>query len=162
MRSNNLVGDIFHRLPSSAGKYNLAGVKGHLNLRFINLRTIPGLGVLKPHGQQGYYDREERLIQDRNSNKIKFLDIYYHHATHLQRSITREKDKLVPKRPLKLKYELGEKVPQEQIPEIFFADKPEFVPKVTNPASVWFWVRSAMETIPRRVKRLLLPTPDGY
>ncbi len=162
VRSNNLVGDIFHRLPESSGHYNLAGLKGHLNLRLLNLKKIPGINVKKPHGQQGYYDKNGVLVQDRDPRKIKFIDVYYHHATHLPRAGNNKGDQLVPKRPQKLKYELGQEIPQSQIPQVFFLPHPADVPRVINRAPLSFWVRAAIETMPRRIKRALLPLRHGY
>lgn len=160
VRTRNLVGDIYHQLPESSGKYHLAGQVGHLNLRFINLKEINGLHIEKPHGQQGYYDGEGNLIQNRDQSKVHFIDVAYHHATHLQRST--KGDSNVIKRPQKFKLELGKKVDNKNIPEIFFASKPKIVPDVTMSASIFFWILSAMYTLPRRLKRKLFPSPDGY
>ncbi len=162
VRTNNLVGDIYHRLPESAGMYNLAGRKGHLNLRFMNLKNIPDLHAQKPHGQQGYYDSQNTLIQNRDLSKIKFIEAPYHHATHLQRSINRLQDQTVIKRKNKLKYELGEKIPKGEIPEIFFADHPKIVPTVSQPATRGFWFKSALLTPFKRIKRKLLAPSHGY
>src|SRR3989344_5608025 len=156
-RSHNLVGDIYHRLPESAGRYHLAGRSGHLNLRFINLKRVEGLHVCKPHGQQSYMDSKDHLIQDRDPKRMKFLDIYFHHATHIQRSVSRSIDVLTPKRKQKLKYEIGEKIPKSDIPEVFFIAKPLLVPDVTKPASLSFWMISALLTLPRRIKRKFGP-----
>lgn len=161
-RTYNLVGDIYHSLPESAGKYELAGHKGHLNLRFINLKKVPGLHVSHPHGQQRYLDINNTPIQNRDPEYIAFLPIYFHHATHLIRSLDRLHDLLVPKRKQKLKYEIGPKIPPDDIPEVFFTKRPSVVPDVTGQASLLFWTISALETIPRRAKRLLFTNKSGY
>jgi len=155
VRSRNLVGDIYHCLPESAGKYHLAGHVGHLNLRFINLKKIPGLHAAKPHGQQGYFDSNDTLVQDLNPS---FLDIYYHHATHLIRSSSFE----TPKRQQKLKSELGSKILLKDQPEIFFIPHPNSVPDVTSSAPFSFWLKAALQTPPRRLKRTLFPPAHGY
>lgn len=163
VKTNNLVGDIYHRLPQSSGHYELAGRVGHLALRFMNLKLIKGLSVNRPHGTQGFFDSENKLVQDRDPKKIVFVDCTYHHATHLQRSVTRKEDLLVPKRSFKLKYEIGESIPKKQIPEIFFAPgRPAGVPDVTHSASLPFWLIAAIQTIPRRIKRLLFKGKAGY
>jgi len=163
VRINNLVGDIYHRLPESTGKYILAGHTGHLNLRFMNLKTIPGLNAQRPHGQQGYFDKQNTLIQNRDSKKIKLLDVYYHHATHLIRSSSRQKDRQVPKRSFKLKYELGRKIPASQIPEIFFSKKSKIVPDVTQSASLCFKFKALIFTPLKIIKRKLIPSvKTGY
>ena len=162
VRTHNLVGDIYHRLPEFVGQYKLAGKKGHLALRFINLKNIPNLCVKKPHGQQGYFDGQGRLIQDRDLKKIKFINTYYHHATHLLRSSSRTKDKQVPKRAQKLKYQLGKRIPSNQIPEIFFKSHPKIVPSVTQKVPLSFWIKSLTVTPFKIIKNLLLPTTSGY
>lgn len=162
VRTNNLVGDIYHNLPATAGRYHLAGRTGHLNLRFINLKQIPGLHVAKPHGQQGYFDAQDKLIQDHDPSKIGFLDLAYHHATHLQRSSSRANDTAVIKRAPKLKYELGELIPRAQIPEVFFKPHPAIVPDVTASAPFSFWLKAALFTPFKQLKRLIIKTPSGY
>jgi len=160
VRTNNMVGDIYHRSPDWAGKYHLAGKVGHLNLRFINLKKINGLHLEKPHGQQGYYDGDGKLIQDRPG--VKFLDVSYFHATHLQRSSNRSKDLAVIKRANKYKIELGDKIDSKDLPEVFFQKHPKIVPDVTTPASTWYFLSALVLVIPKYLKRLLLPTRHGY
>jgi len=163
VRTNNLVGDIYHRLPESAGRYNLSGHTGHLALRFMNLKQIGGLCVSRPHGTQGFFDSEDRLVQDRDAKKIKFLDLPYHHATHLPRSLAKIGDLLVPKRKQKLKHEVGEKIRREEIPMIFFIkDHPDIVPNVTSSAPLSFWLKSFVLTPLRRLKRIIIKSPAGY
>lgn len=156
VRTHNLVGDVYHKMPESSGRYHLAGQVGHLNLRLVNVKTIPGLNIRKPHGQQGYFDGQGKLIQDRAASKIKFLDVHYAHATHLQRSDSRSSDELVVKRANKFKYEIGESIPTGDIPEVFFENG-------LPPHADWkFWLKAGLFTLPRRLKRLLLPGKDGY
>lgn len=162
VRTHNLVGDIYHRLPESSGRYHLAGKTGHLALRLMNQKLIKGLHVSRPHGTQGFFDKEGKLVQERDPEKIKFLDVTYHHATHLPRSLERRADLLVPKRKIKLKYEMGELIPPNQIPEIFFRPRPSIVPDVTEKAPTSFWIVSALLTVPRRIKRVVLPGKHGY
>lgn len=163
VRTNNLVGDIYHALPQSSGKYELVGQRGHLALRFMNIEKIAGLHIKRPHGSQGYFDANETLIQERDPMKVKFFDLKYHHATHLHRSLTNEGDSLVPKRLQKIKYELGTTIPRGEIPEIFFmGNRPTIVPDLTSSASWTFWILSSLMTIPRRVKRRLSKGHDGY
>ncbi len=159
VRTHNLVGDIYHRLPNSAGLYQIAGHRGHLNLRFMNRRTIPGLHAALPHGQIGYFDNKSALIQNRDPQKIKFLNLHYAHATHLLRSTS---DQSTIKRPFKRKYELGIKIPLSQIPQVFFQSHPPIVPPVTNPAPPSFWLKASLLTPFKRLRRLLLPPASGY
>ena len=160
VRTNNLVGDIYHRSPDWSGQYHLAGQVGHLNLRFINLKKIKGLHVEKPHGQQGYYDGDGRLIQDRLG--VEFLDVSYAHATHLQRSSSRADDLSVIKRAKKYKIELGTKINKNEIPEVFFTKHPILVPDVTQQAPLSYFLLACLLTIPKLLKRILIPTSHGY
>lgn len=155
VRTHNLVGDIYHRLPESTGKYTLTGHTGHLNLRFMNRKTIPSLNAQRPHGQQGYFDKQGTLVQNRDQKKIKFLNIYYHHATHLIRSSSAQRDAEVPKRKQKLQFDLGKEISPDQIPAVFFADKPDFVPDVTQRAKPSFYLKAVVLAVPKRIKRLL-------
>ncbi len=160
VRTHGLVGDIYHRLPDSVGKYTLAGHTGHLALRFMNTKTIPGLNAQRPHGQQGYFDKQGTLIQDRDQKKIKFLNIYYHHATHLARSTA---DNQTIKRSFKRRIELGKKIPSSQIPKIFFKDRPSIIPDVAQPASLSFKLQSLILTPLKVIKRKLIPSiKTGY
>ncbi len=159
VRTNNLVGDIYHRLPESAGHYQLAGKTGHLALRFINLKKIPGLHVSLPYGQEGYFDQSNQPIQNRDLQKIKFLNLSYHHATHLTRS---SQDNQTMKRIFKRKYEIGETVKKEELPHIFFSSHPSNIPDVTSKASLNFRLTAAIQTPFRRLKRQLLKSKSGY
>lgn len=162
VRTNNLVGDIYHRSPDNAGQYHLAGHSGHLNLRFINLQEISGLHVDRPHGQQGYFDDHNELIQDRAKDKIIFIDVPYAHATHLQRSGNKQNDLAVVKRAKKYKIELGVKIPRSDIPGIFFRNHPQNIPDVTNKTTLWYYLAASLLVVPRFLKQKLLPTHHGY
>lgn len=155
VRTRNLVGDIYHSLPESAGRYRLAGHTGHLNLRFINLKAVPGLHVDKPHPDEAYFDSRGRKIQDRDPRRIKFLNLYYCHATHLHRSSLSPAAAPVLKRIKKYKIEIGRRLPVSQLPRIFFAPRPDLVPDVTAPAPPSFWFQAALLTPAKRLHRFL-------
>lgn len=162
VRTNNLVGDIYHRLPDSAGKYNLAGHTGHLNIRFMNRKNIKGLKACGEHGVQGYFDQDNVLIQNRNQKKIKFLNISYHHATHLLRTGSSQNNINVPKRAFKYKYSIGLSIPKEKIPQIFFKNHPSIVPDVTAKALFYFWLISIFQIPIKLFKKIFTPKKDGY
>lgn len=152
----NFVGDIYHVLPESAGRYEIAGVKGQLNLRFIRL-NLPELKVINPHGGQTYTSRGVPL-QLLPKPKVIVLDTAYFHATHLVRS---RNDKETLKRFFKRKYELGSKVSVSSLPPLFFT-APKSVPDITRPMSFFVWFLCLVETPLRRIRRILLPTKSGY
>ena len=156
------LGDIFHYQESTAGMYELAGRKGHYALRAVN-RNIPGLKSDKPHGTWGWVDKDGKMIQDRNSNKIIFVDAPYLHTTFLQRSSSHEKDLLVPKRKRKLKYELGVSFPYDfYYPEVLFISKPKIVPSVWIKMDKAHLIRAAIQTPFKKIKRRLFHGKTGY
>lgn len=159
----NLVGDIFHYQEKAAGQYRLAGKKGHLNLRAVN-RKIPGLHSSGPHGTWGWVDGEGKMIQDRDPEKIVFVDAPYLHATHIPRAATRIKEWDVPKRAKKLKYELGVEFPRDfYYPEVFFRRRPEIVPSPWIKRSLGYTIRAAFETPLKKIKRRIIrETKAGY
>jgi len=151
----NIVGDIFHYQEEEAGMYQIDDKAGHINIRAIN-RNIPGLHFDKPHGQQGLYDENEILIQDRSKKQRIFVDAPYMHFSNVIRSMDRGNDLQVPKRDLKLKYDLGIVFPKDfKFPEVFYQSKPEIVP------SPWD-KRAFFETPLRKIKRRLFRKKVGY
>ena len=158
----NLVGDIYHYQEEAAGGYHLAGRTGHLNLRAINKR-ITGLHSYGPHGQWGWVDGENKMIQYRNQSKIHFIDAPYLHATHLVRASTLKLEENVQKRKLKRKYELGIPFPPDfYYPEVFFRSRPEIVPSIWERMNRLFYSRALIETPLRKLKRKVMPKRIGY
>lgn len=158
----NLVGDIYHYQESAAGNYNLAGRKGHYNVRAIN-RSIKGLSSDKPHGTWGWTDESGQMIQDRDPKKIKYLDLAYLHATYLQRAGNVSGDAKVPKRAKKRKYEIGISFPSDYYyPESFFMPRPKFVESVWEKFDINYKRKAIWQTPLRKVKRRLLPAKIGY
>lgn len=158
----NLVGDIYHYQEEAAGQYQLAGRTGHLNLRAVN-RKIPGLHSHGPHGQWGWVDEQNKMIQERNKEKIIFVNAPYLHATHLVRSGEVNLEKDVPKREIKLKHELGIPFPLDfYYPEVLFRPRPEIVPSVWVKRTQAYTTRAVLETPLRKLKRRILPGRVGY
>lgn len=137
VRTINFVGDIYHQMPESEGKYEIAGHKGHLNIRLINL-DLPNLKVENPHGGQTYTTNGVALQKLPKTKLFYSSDLFYFHSTHLQRS---SRDKVTLKRSFKRKYELGEKILQKDLPKIFFSKHPSIVPDVTRRMNLTAWAR---------------------
>lgn len=113
------VGDIFHFQKESAGHYRLLGRKGHLSLRAIN-KKIPGLHLGGAYGIEGYLDEKDIPIQNRNQNRLKFINAPFLHATHLNRSSRDDHHKF--------KLESGLEVPSNfSFPEVFHKNWPKVV-----------------------------------
>jgi hypothetical protein len=150
------LGDVHHYQEELAGQYEIAGRKGHLNLRAMNMK-IPGLHAAGPHGKQGYFDNEGSPIQDRDLANIVFLPVSYFHATHLPRSSERSKDIEVPLRDKKRKYELGILLPKEtKYPEVFSIIRPDIVPDPWIRMSRVELIRSIIQTPFKKIKRRFL------
>lgn len=156
VKTINLVGDLYHYQEEQAGKYEIAGHKGHLNLRAMNLK-ISGLHAAGAHGVQGYFDKDNKPIQERDPKKIIFLPVSYFHATHLPRSSAIVKEKEVPLRANKRKYELGIPLPKNTIyPEVFYTERPDNVSNPWGKMSNLEYLRSAIQTPFKKIKRVLL------
>ncbi len=149
----NLVGDIYHYQDPSTGMYHLAGRTGHLNLRGIK-KKIPGLHSHGVHGQWGWVDKDNKMIQNRDSKKILYIEAPYLHATNVPRAGTIAGEASVPKRQMKRKYELGIPFPRDfYYPEVFFRNRPEIVPSPWEKIDSSFKLRALLETPLRRFKR---------
>ncbi len=152
VKTINFVGDVYHYQEEAAGRYEIAGRKGHYNLRAMDLK-IPGLHAALPHGQQGYFDVDGKPIQERDSKKILFLPVSYFHATYLPRS---SKDFEVPLRAKKRKYELGTPLSKTtKYPEVFNLKRSKIVPSPWIKMDKSEWLRSAVQTPFKRLKRKL-------
>ena len=159
----NVVGDIFHYQEEAAGMYRIDNAYGHINIRCMNVK-IPGLNVSKPHGQQGFFDKDGMLVQDRSLKKrFHIREKTYMHFTNMIRSATSEADLRVPKRKSKLKYELGYPFPKDFFfPEVFFREKPDIVPSPWINRGRYYYVRSFFETPLRKIKRRIIKGKIGY
>jgi len=162
VKYHNMVGDTYHIQPENAGKYKIDNIEGHLTIRGMNMK-VPGLSAQKPHGVQGFYDENGTLIQERNSEKRKHLGLSYLHFTHLPRSSSKSQDAKVPKRAMKLKKELGVALSLDfYFPEVFFIERPSFVPSPWVKRSETQAVISAFYTFPRILKRKIWRGGSGY
>lgn len=151
----NLVGDIYHYQPESAGKYHLCGHKGHVTIRAINIKKIGDLKFQGAHMQQGMFDPQGVLIQDRPHAKFVYQPIKYFHTTHLHRS---NLDQKVQKRTAKFKYEWGVPFPKNfSYPEVFFLPHPKIVPDIWEPRSFLYNLNALWQTPLRSLHRYLTP-----
>ncbi len=126
VRTRNCVGDIWHYQPESAGKYELLGRKGHLTIRAY--RKVDGFMWNGIYPNEAYCDAKGNKINELD-DKLKFVDVAYWHVTHLKR--TSNPDDVID-RTKKRKIEKGIKAHDKELPEVFFEDRPHFVP------SPWF------------------------
>lgn len=157
----NVIGDIFHYQDPHASYYKIDDSIGPITIRAMNTK-IPGLKSGKPHGQQGFFDVENNLIQTRNKNKrIHIGGVSYLHFTHLQRSSL---DNRVMKRSFKYKYEIGNEFPLDYYyPESFFRPRPECVESVWQTMPREFVFRALVQTPVKKMRRKLFSQrKSGY
>lgn len=149
------VGDIYHYQEEQAGRYKIHDWKGHINIRAIN-RKVPGLHIKGVYPLEGYYDKNEVILQEREKNRVKYVEAKYLHLTHLARS-TGGQDNNVIGRSKKSKYEVGREFPNDfYYPEVFFRPKPAIVSSPWQKMTTGFWAKSLVETPLRKIKRRIL------
>ena len=81
-RNKNCIGDIYHYLPEEASHYFLAGKTGSLTIRMIQRSTdltISGEFPLET------FSNKKGSLQSQTNNLL-FVDCWYLHTSHLQRS----------------------------------------------------------------------------
>jgi len=150
----SLVGDIYHYLPESAGRYQIGPFRGHLTIRAMNLHRLRGLHYSGEHMRQGIYDASGTLIQDRLAAAYIYQPIKYFHTTHLPRSLSPTTDNLVNRRSQKFKFELGIPFPDDfSHPEVFFLPHPRVVPDPWFRRSVSYTLSSLVQTPMKTFRR---------
>jgi len=134
-----LIGDIFHYQEEKAGRYQIAGKKGHYNIRAI--RFTPGLKVKGTFPNEAYVTGQGVKVQDLPEERILFLNTPYLHTSFLKRR----------------KYELGEEFPKDFFyPEVFFKDRPKLVPSPWQTMKAGYKFRAMLETPVKKLKRRLI------
>lgn len=121
-RTRNCIGDIYHFLPESSGRYSILGIKGNLNMRAY--RKLPGFSWKGDYPLEAYYDAKGKSINPQDKH-LAFFDNYYWHMTFLKRSQDRKKVKGWRSE----KMELGHSVERKnEFPEVFSLPHPPIVP----------------------------------
>lgn len=142
------TGDIYHYQEQNAGKYELAGRKGHLSIRAIN-RKIPGLHVEGSYGMEGYFDKDNNLLQKRAPKSIIYLVAPFLHLTHLKRSSKNGHNKY--------KYEIGLPFSEDfKFPEVFYKKYPAYISAPFDKISGINKIIAQGLTPFRRIKRKLI------
>ncbi len=133
----NAVGDIYHYQSQDAGKYEINGMKGHLTIRAIR-RGIQGLHLAGPYGAEGYVDGEEKPIQQRDSEKLVFMETPFIHLTHLRRSSINSHNKF--------KHDLGLKFIRDfHFPEVLYLKRPDIILSPWRKRSKLYEARSTIK-----------------
>lgn len=149
----NLIGDIYHFQDDSLGKYKILNKTGHFNIRAVN-RKIEGLSVKNEYPLEGFFDKNEVLLQNQPEDKILFCETPLLHFSNLSRSSVQKGDDSAVKRKSKLKYDFGKKFPKDfKYPEVFFENFPNFVPNPWKKRSPYFFARAGIEYPLKILKR---------
>ncbi|MDP3724280.1 MAG: glycosyltransferase [bacterium] len=143
------IGDVFHILPESYGRYMFKGRRGHLNLRLI--RNIDGLDIRGEYPNEAFVDAEDRVLNDQD-DRVEILDVWYLHTSHLPRSTS---DVQVLNRQRKQKTELGMKIDQRILPEAFLLERPPTIPSPFTKRPFLYTLKAAAITPIRRAKQLI-------
>lgn len=150
VKTRNCVGDIYHVMPQSFGRYAIGGREGYLNLRGIRHRT--NLRVVGTYPLEAYYPDNAIALQDQPKH-LAFPDVAYWHLSHLSRSA--QKPRLSGHR--KIVYDRGIAVQKDiMIPEVFSIKHPEWIPSPLKHRSKSFLARAIVEGSLRRIKQLIV------
>lgn len=151
----DLLGDIYHYQSESVGVYKMLGKKGHFALRLINKKNIAGLHVAGNYPYEEYFDENNIDLIFHSEWKFKFTEGKLFHAMYLPRS-SRGASLNDTFHRKKYKLELGNKFsPHTTYPEVFFAERQEDVPDVTNRRSLFYSIGAYLVTPLKMIKRKL-------
>jgi glycosyltransferase involved in cell wall biosynthesis len=138
VRTRNCVGDVFHYLPESDGKYELLGKRGNFNIRAY--RKIPGFSWKGDYPNEAYCDARGKPINNQNDH-LAFFDDYYWHMTFLPRSSARD----LRKHAQNYKLALGIKALESDLPEVM---KNGFWPR----RGALYWLMAAVSDLLRKFR----------
>lgn len=146
-KTRNCVGDIWHYLPESAGKYNLLGRTGHLTIRLMKKMDYQMLGTYPDEG----YAYQGKLINQQDE-WLSFVDAWYLHTTHLPHSTLEtesDRSKLTFARG-KFLVEKGIEMKKEELPGILFQGKNK---DILNKRSTMYELFASLITPLKYIKR---------
>lgn len=152
----DLLGDIYHSQDETVGAYSQFGRRGHYVLRLIDKRSIKELQVLGKYPNEYFADVTGQSIKNHGREKFAFVQQRLFHAMYLRRS-TQEKDFLKTLNRKTVKIELGKKIPREDLPEVFFKDRPSIVPDVVLKMSLEYKLLASVITPVKWLKRRIFP-----
>jgi glycosyltransferase involved in cell wall biosynthesis len=156
IRAWNLIGDIYHHHPESEyyhWPYAPKNYLGWANLRGFNKRRIQGLYIKGAYPQEAYYDSTNTPIQNYGSKHLIFLENRYFHTSYLQRSSSRQNDKLTLNRTLKNKIEFGREFKTANYPDVFYIKYPLPVASPWQKRSLIYFIFALFITPIKKIKR---------
>ncbi len=153
VRRYDLLGDIYHYQSETVGEYNLFGQKGHLVLRLLNKKKLPLLHLSGIYPNEGYYDQNNEAIIDHPRQNFFITGNRLFHAMYLPRSTKGGSLKNTLHRN-KVKIEDGHPFSASQnFPDVFFRQRPLFVPSVIEPRSRAYEIKAKLITPLKKFKR---------
>lgn len=131
-RTRNCVGDVFHYQAESAGRYEILGRKGNLNIRAY--RKLPGFHWANDYPLEAWCDNSGRPVNTQDDH-LAFFDDFYWHMTFLPRT----SDSSIVKGWRKVKLESGITVKDKtSLPEVFFSkNRPAIVADPLKKMPLW-------------------------
>lgn len=149
-RVRNCIGDVHHFLPEKAGRYQIAGVSGNLNIRLI--RKTPDLEVKGEYPLESYINSDGPI--EKQDQNLRFSDSWYLHTTFLKRSSI-NKAKVSGSFGKSKIWEKGIELVSEELPEVFKLERPKFVADPLVKRNYWYEVVSSLTTPIIKLKRLI-------
>lgn len=142
----NFVGDVYHFQDPKAEKYEIAGFKGNINLRLVNLDAYEKVSFEGDLSNEWMADENGTKLQD-ETTKVALVSDPYLHATRLSRSGNMVGDKTTFMRKLKYKCELGTAFPKSfTYPKVFYLPRPVNVPSPWQRRSYAFVVNAIWQS----------------
>jgi glycosyltransferase involved in cell wall biosynthesis len=129
----NCVGDVYHYLPKEAGRYEIAGHKGNLNIRLV--RKTKDMRVVGEYPLE-YYGDQNGSVQSQNQN-LKFSSSWYLHTSFLKRSSTNLK-KTSGSFGRKRLWQKGILLKKNELPEVLRTDLPTNISKILKKRSLGY------------------------
>ena len=152
----NFMGDVYHTQDPKAEMYNIAGFKGNVNLRLVNLDAYKKVSFEGDLSNEWMADENGNKLQD-ESVGVAIVEEPYLHATRLPRSGSETGDEITFMRKTKYKCDLGTRFPKNFIyPKVFYFPKPINVPSPWARRSITFVANAAWQTPLRAIKNYVL------
>ena len=147
----NCAGDIYHYRDFNRESYCIKGIKGSITIRLYS-KKIEGIKCAGAYGVEGYFDGNDKPVQDSEWN-IVILDDFYLHMSFLQRSGKRKGDFDIAYRRKKLGADWDYKFDEEfRYPEVFYLPKPH---NIWDPWAKKIGLLDIILCTIRKAKRLL-------
>lgn len=115
----NCIGDVFHYLPQTAGKYKIKRRVGNYNIRLI--KKSPSMKVVGEYPLEFYTD-ENGPVQEQEKN-LSYADFWYLHTSFLQRS-SRVRNKVSGSFQRSKIWRRGIDMKKDNLPEVLFMQYP--------------------------------------